>query len=214
MQVEAAPPLPVAQVLDYYQYLDPLLLLLSAAQMQAFEGPIGNCGSPEAANHPVFLVAPSLLVEEQAAAPVHRLWDDRRRILELAFISDEHRALACWPELYSEYWLSLKSLLRSPLYADCQYRIGQSAWNMARELPVPVETSFSQLLDAGMQREEISSVARLNEAFMRTLTGLVLDITFARIGCDGGCGQSTPVQEDEPVRTRKKRKAHSRTRAA
>ena len=138
---------------------------------------------------------------------------ERRRILELAFISDEHRALACWPELYSEYWLSLKSLLRSPLYADCQYRIGQSAWTMAREFPVPVETGISQLMDAGMQAEEISSLARMNEAFLQAMTGLVLDITFARIGCDGGCGQSTPVQE-EPANMTKKRKANSRTRAA
>jgi hypothetical protein len=75
LHFESSPKLPVAQVLDYYQYLDPLLLLVSASQMQAFEGMVGHRGSPETANHPVFLVAPSLLGEEQATAAVHRLWD-------------------------------------------------------------------------------------------------------------------------------------------
>jgi hypothetical protein len=132
--------LPISQVLDYYQYLDPLLLLISSAQMQALEGPIGENRSAAAANHPVFPVAPCLLAEDQATPAVHRIWNERRRILEVAFISDEHRAMACWTPLYRSYWSSLKGLLQSPLYADCQYRIGESAWTMARELPVRVET--------------------------------------------------------------------------
>lgn len=130
-------------------------------------------------------------------------------------MSDEHRALACWPDLYRDYWLSLKSLLQSPLYADCQYRIGQSAWDMAHELPVCVETGVAQLVEAGMASEEISSLARMNEAFMQAMTGLVLDVTVARVGCDGGCGQQQPAPK-ETVKTQnsRKKKAHSPTRAA
>jgi hypothetical protein len=210
---DVSPKLPIAQVLDYYQYLDPLLLLISCAQMQALEGPIGQDGSSDPANHPEFMVAPCFLDEGQASPAVHRIWEERRRVLEVAFVSDEHRALACWPDLYRDYWFSLKGLLQSPLYADCQYRVGQSAWTMARELPVRVETGISQLLDAGLESEEVSSLARMNEALMQALTGLVLDITIARIACDGGCGHSTTVQQ-ELSRTPKKRKAHSRTPAA
>jgi hypothetical protein len=212
---EVSAKLPIAQVLDYYQYLDPLLLLISSAQMQALEGTVGQEGSPEPANHPEFPVAPCFLHEEQATAALHRIWDERRRVLEVAFVSDEHRALACWPDLYCDYWRSLKSLLQSPLYADCQYRIGQSAWDMARELPVRVETGVTQLLEAGMESEELSSLARINEAFMQAMTGLVLDVTVARIGCDGGCGRQQPASK-EAVSTQnpKKRKSRSRTRAA
>ena len=209
-----APSLPIAQVLDYYQYLDPLLLLIASAQMQAFEGAIGRTGNAEVPNHPSFPVAPTLLPDEQASSTVQRIWDERRRVLEVAFISDEHRALACWPDFYREYWSPLKSLLQSPLYADCQYRIGESAWTMVQEIPVKVETGVSQLLEAGMNGEDLSSLARMNEAFMQAMTGLVLDITFARIGCDGGTrGQSPPVHKS-PTSTPRKKKAKSPTRAA
>lgn len=211
---QVSPKLPVAQVLDYYQYLDPLLLLISSAQMQALEGPVGRDGTPEAASHPVFPVAPCLLTDEHVTPAVHRTWNERRRILEVAFLSDEHRSLACWPDLYHAYWLSLKGLLQSPLYKDCQYRIGESAWTMAHELPIRVETSVAQLMEAGMDSDDVSSLTRINEAFMQAMTALVLDITFARIGCDGGtCGHSAPVQQ-EPATPRRKRRAHSRTRAA
>jgi hypothetical protein len=210
---DISPKLPISQVLDYYQYLDPLLLLISAAQMQAFEGPVGEVGSTEPANHPNFPVPPCLLSEEQASPAVQRTWDERRRILEVASPSDEHRALACWPDFYREYWSVLKSILQSPVYADCQYRIGESAFSLVAELPVRVETGVSQLLEAGMDGEEFSSLVRINEAFMQAMTGLVLDVTFARIGCDGGTqGQSAPPRE--PVHTPKKKKASSPTRAA
>ncbi len=210
---EVSPKLPISQVLDYYQYVDPLLLLISAAQMQAFEGPVGENGIPEPANHPHFPVPPCLLKQDQVSPAVQRTWDERRRILEVAFVSDEHRALACWPDLYREYWSVLKNLLQSPVYADCQYRIGESALALVAELPVRVETGVSQLLEAGMDGEELSSLVRINEAFMQAMTGLVLDVTFARIGCDGGThAQSAP--QKEPARAAKKKKAGSPTRAA
>lgn len=212
---EVSTKLPIPQVLDYYQYLDPLLLLISSAQMQALEGTVGQEGAAEPANHPEFPVAPCFLNEEQATPAVHRIWEERCRTLEVAFVSDEHRALACWPDLYRHYWTSLTSLLQSPLYADCQYRIGRSAWDMARELPVRVETGVAQLLEAGIESEEVSSLARMNEAFMQAMTGLVLDVTIARIGCDGGCGQQQPAAK-RTVRTQnpRKRKSRSPTRAA
>lgn len=208
-----SPALQVPQVLDYYQYADPLLLLIAAAQMQCFEGAVGTSWLPEPANHPTFQVAPDLLSEADASQDIHRIWDERRRILELAFISDEHRALACWPDFYRRYWNALKDLLKSPLYADCQYRIGESAWTMVQEFPGDTETAIPQLIDAGMDDEEIASVARINEAFMQAMTGLVLDITFARIACDAG--MTTQAQSyKEPHGTAGKKRNGSPTRAA
>lgn len=203
--------LPLTQVLDYYQYLDPLLLLVAAGQAQAFEGPVGDASSaPEPAQHPTFPVAPRLLSDEEATTPMHRIWDERRRVLELAFTSDEHRSLACWPEFYQSYWSALKGLIKSPLYTDCQYRMCESALKLARELPVLLETSIPQLLEAGLDDQDVSSIARINEAFMQTLTGLVLDVTFARIASEGGSHKGprpggekpgkAPVQTGTPIR--------------
>jgi hypothetical protein len=191
--------LPLSQVLDYYQNIDPLLLLITAAQMQAFEGAAGESSeSADSARHATFPVAPRLLSHDEATPAVHRIWEERRRILELAFVSDEHRALACWPGFYQQYWKALKTLLQSPLYADCQYRIGESALRLAHELPIPIDTAIPQLLDAALDNDQVYSLVRVNEAFMQAQTGLLLDITFARIGWEGGNGKVLAAESEAP----------------
>ena len=206
--------LPLAQVLDYYQYLDPLLLLIVAVQMQAFEGPIGQQQeNPQLANHPTFPVAPRLLSDPEAAPGVHRIWDERRRMLELAFISDEHRAMASCPKFYGEYWQALRDLLQLPLYADCQLRVGESAWSLTRELPAKVDIGISLLLEAGLDGEQVSSLVRINEAFLQALSGLVLDITFARIAYDGGTRRESRRDNKLPIE-KPPQKSGSPTRAA
>ena len=192
-------PLPLSQVLDYYQYLDPLLLLITAVQMQAFEGGFeGFTGTSDDARHTTFPVAPPLLCDAEATPALQRIWEERRRILELAFVSDEHRALACWPDFYRQYWAALKGLLQSPIYEDCQYRIGESAIKLARELPSCPNITIPDLLEAGLDSEQISSLVRVNEAFMQALTGLLLDVTVARIGLDGGNRKESAPKEDGP----------------
>lgn len=211
---DSVAPLPLGQVLDYYQYLDPLLLLVAATQMQAFEGPIGQQPEvPQPAQHPCFPLAPQLLGDSDATTAVHRIWDERRRMLELAFISDEHRALACWPRFYGEYWLVLKDLVRLPLYTDSQLRVGESAWSLTREMPAKVDLGIQELLDAGLDDEQVSSLVRINEAFLQTLSGLVLDITFARIAYEGGTRREHHPEAKMPVE-KPPQKTGSPTRAA
>ena len=206
--------LSLGQVLDYYQYLDPLLLLISAAQMQAFEGPVGRQErSPEPAQHPDFATPPSLLHDAQASVDVQHSWNRRKRALELTFVSDEHRALACWPEFYDEYWAALKELFESPVYADCQYRLVDSALRCGGELPVRVETSVTELLDAGMNDEQVASVVHINEAFVQAMTALLLDVTFARIGCEKGAS-TEEVPLSQPATKPLQEKINSPFRAA
>ncbi|MGC2108771.1 MAG: halocarboxylic acid dehydrogenase DehI family protein [Candidatus Korobacteraceae bacterium] len=212
---EAAGALPISQVLDYYQYLDPLLLLIATAQMRALEGPIGQAQAErDAAHHPCFPIAPTLLNDEDATPQVHGIWSERQQMLSLAFVSDEHRALATWPRFYQEYWSLLKDLLQSPLYADCQSRIVESAWGLASELPVKVETDISHLLDVGLSEEGLSLLAQTNEEFVQALSALVLDITFARIACEGGTRCESRASQKPPAADGRRKKASSPTRAA
>ncbi len=187
----------LSQALDYYQYLDPLLLLIASAQMQAFDGPVGDGHiAPEPAQHSTFAPSPRLLEDYEASPPIHRIWDERRRLLDLAFISDEHRAMARWPGFYQEYGRALQEWMRSPLFTDCQYRIGESASGLARELPAKMETGVQQLVEAGLCDEEAASIVHINGAFCQAYSGLILDITFARVACDGGTrreGQPRPA---------------------
>ena len=174
--------------LGYYQHLDPLLVLITAAQMQAFDGVVGATAgnTDERELPPAMAEAPELATDENTTAGLQQIWEERRRTLDLAFIPDEHRAAAMWPELYEQCWAGLKELSSSPMYADCQYRIGESAWGMVRDLPVAVETEISRLVEAGLSGEEISLIARMNESLFAAFTGMLLDVTFMRIACEGG----------------------------
>jgi hypothetical protein len=177
----------LSRTLEYYQYLDPLLLLITVAQMQAFDGTVGCLRDDSEAGNPVsFTTAPELAPLDGANSILFRIWEERRQMLDVAFVSDEHRALAMWPELYRRYWTALKNLVVSPLYADCQFRIGESAWQLVEDLPVQVETEIPRLLEAGITDEEVCHLARINESLITALTGLLLDITFLRIACEGG----------------------------
>lgn len=184
---DVAPCLSLTDILDYYQYLDPLQLLIAAAQAQAFEGPVGEEQEVRAEpKHPVFLASPPLITVSEASPATHRIWDDRRRLIEIATVSDEHRALANWPDFYQGYWLALRDLVQSPLYGESQYRLAESALGLARDLPGPIETSISQLVETGLAEEEVSSLSRINDTIMQSLSGSLLDIVFARIACEGG----------------------------
>jgi len=177
----------LAGALEYYQYLDPLLVLITAAQMQAFDGAVGSATeSVENGSPRLMAQAPELATYELAGAGLHRIWEERRRNLDLAFIPDEHRAAAVWPGTYQQCWFALKDLVASPLYADCQYRIGESAWGLVRDLPVAFETDVSRLVEAGLSGDEVSLVARVNETLFAAFTGMLLDVTFMRIACEGG----------------------------
>lgn len=173
--------------LAYYQHLDPLLVLITAAQMQAFDGTVGSTGDRQEDRSPQAMAkAPELAAYERCGAALQRIWEERRRTLDLAFIPDEHRAAAMHPGAYQQCWTALKELFASPLYADCQYRIGESAWGLVRDLPAAVETEISRLVDAGLSGEDISLVTRVNESLFGAFTGMLLDVTFMRIACEGG----------------------------
>jgi hypothetical protein len=189
----------ISEVLDYYQYLDPLQLLITVAQMQAFEVAVGGDATASAetsAEHQVFREQRLADACGEGSA-LGRIWEERRRFLNLAFVPEEHRAMAMWPDVYLRCWLALQDLVHSPLFADCQFRIGESAWGMVREFPVRVEMEIPVLLEAGLTDEHISSLARINESLMAALTGLLLDVTFTRVAREGGSRAALPSQRAE-----------------
>ncbi len=61
------PSMSLLEVLDYYQYLDPLQVLIAAAQVQALEGPVGQeSPSIESGHHAPYLRSPALLTDVEA----------------------------------------------------------------------------------------------------------------------------------------------------
>src|SRR5262249_49345668 len=153
----------LTQSLEYYQYLDPLLILITVAQMQAFDGVVGSVDEKAERFSPRGMAsAPKLADLERPAPALQRIWEERRRALDLAFVPDEHRAAGVWPGIYQPCWTALRDLVASPLFADCQYRIGESAWGLVGDLPVQIETDITRLLEAGLTDDEVSYCARLS----------------------------------------------------
>jgi hypothetical protein len=173
--------------LDLFHYSNPLLLLLFAAQIQALEGPVGE--RKETVRRPplpVFAEKPLHVTEENASAPVRRRYDEIRRVLDLPYVNAAFETMARFPDFLQLYWELLKSILQSPVYQQAEYGIRDSAWNLARELPGPLELSIDQLLEAGMKQEDISSVARILDLFVRNLSGMLINVAIAKIALEGG----------------------------
>ncbi len=177
----------LSAALDLFHYRDPLLLLLFSAQVQALETAVGQSRAERRqASHPVYTQRPLLVDEENASGRVRHRYEEIRRVLQLPYVNAEFQAMARFPDFLDAYWELLKALCQSPVYQECQYGIQETAWSLARELPGPMELSVEQLLDAGMTPEDVASVTRILQLFVRNLSGLLLNVAIAKIALEGG----------------------------
>ena len=183
--------------IDLFHHRDSLLLLLFSAQIQAMEGPTGRSDKePKVVMEQDPPVSwPVLVEEENAPASVRKKYDEIRRAFDLPFINSEYMAMARFPDFLSAYWDLLKKLMGSPLYDECQYGLRETAWHLARELPGPLELSMDQLLAAGIEQDDIASVARILELFVKNLSGLVLNVAVAKIALEGGNLHLSPEKQ-------------------
>jgi halocarboxylic acid dehydrogenase DehI len=188
----------LGQLTELLQYKNPLLLLIAAAQFQAFDAPVGRIVRPtHSPDRPVYTEAPQLIDELDAPPQIRNIYDDLRHTFGFPFVSYDYRALARWPDFFSAYWSVLKNSMASPVYQGCHHGIRETAWALARELPDPVELTVTQLLDAGMSDQDIASVIRITEMFVNSLSVLLLNIALARIGLEEGTRPRSKAAEAE-----------------
>ena len=176
----------LTDVVELFNYNNTPLLLLMAAQMQAFDKAIGGQGDIAEASHPVFKEKPVLVEEETAPAPTRRIYDDMKRTLCTPVVNTDFRAMARWPDFLRDYWAALKILVQSPLYKETCQAIRISALGLTQELPRPFELTVAQLQDAGLNDADVEAVVRLTELFLKVLSMQVLNIAVAKIGLEGG----------------------------
>jgi hypothetical protein len=190
----------LAGLIDLFAYNDPLLLLISAAQQQAFDGVIGTGHLALLPPTPGYFEKRPVLLEEESTEPdVRRVFEEFRQVYGLSMVSQDFRALARWPDFLRVYWELLQPLLASPLYRECQFGIHESAWTLARELPGTLELTLDQMTAAGMSEDDVASVVRLTQAFTRSLSSSLLNISIAKIGIEGGNHVQTVAKEKERV---------------
>jgi hypothetical protein len=182
---------------ELFHYNDPILLLIAAIQMQAFDSRTGQeRDAMVPAQHPLFRERAILIDEEVASPNIRRIYDEMKRIMGIPFINMGYTAFARWPDFLTNYWEVLKGVVQSPVYVESVHGVRDTAWSLAREIPRPVELTVSQLTDAGIGEDDVGTLVRLTEVFVKTLTGLVLNIALAKIGLEGGnvSRQETPAQ--------------------
>ncbi len=177
----------LSETVEQFFYADPAVLLVTAAQQQAFEGPAGIAtDSSLPVFHPQFERKPILVSDESASPEISKIFEEMKRDYGIPTVISDFRALARWPDFLRSYWTLLHPLLSSPLYQECQYGIRETAWSLAKELPGPFELTVAQMTEAGMTEDDIASVVRLTQAFTRGFSGMTLNIAIAKIGVEGG----------------------------
>ena len=177
----------ITEVAEVFHYTDALLLLILTTQLQAFDAPVGTPRSHQTApSHPTFTEKPIVVNESSAGIEQRRIFEDIRRVLSVSILNTEFRALARFPAFFTAYWQALKPAVQSPLYEGMVLAVRETAWALARELPVIIEVSPEQMAEAGMDEKEISDVMRLTQSLTRSMAGMVLNIAMAKIGIEGG----------------------------
>jgi hypothetical protein len=177
----------LTEAVELFHYNNPLLLLIVAVQLQAFEdGPAHRRTSQIEADHPVFTQKLVKISEESAPPPIRKIYDEMKRTLGVSFINTDYQAFARWPDFLNVYWNSLKPMLASPLYGESKHAMRESAVALANDVPNAPQLSVEHMQDAGLSEEEISAAIHITEEFLELLSGLVLNVAFAKIALEGG----------------------------
>ena len=177
----------LTRTVDLCHYSASLLLLVLAAQLQAFDTPVGQKTVGEKpSSHPTFADRP-ILVEDTGAPPQTRqIYEEMRHVFDLPIIPTEYRALARYPGFMKAYWDALRTVVQSPVYEGCHYGVRETAFALAREFPDSFDVNLSQLTEAGLSDEDVGSIVRIVEMLVNAMSGTALNVAFAKIGMEGG----------------------------
>ena len=170
------------------------MLLMLSVQSQAFDGSVGKAGESHPADRIASSPAPDLVDLDSAPVGVRRVMDEMRHALDLPVCSDELRALAQWPELLFAFWQAIKPTMQSVLHEQAVFRMRESGFTCAQEIPLSIEMEFSRLLDSGVSEDDIATVTRLTELLVRGSAASLLNSSFAKIGLEGGNRAETPSE--------------------
>lgn len=175
------------QIVDFYQYSSPMLLLLTAALLQEFESPGSSKQHSTPADPPATFSGMQFLIDEDAASAAgQRILEDIKRTLDIPFLSTCYLNLGQWPGFLKLYWESLKPTLRTAPYEHHRLAIRESALLLAAELPQPLQLSMAEMEEEGVNLNNLYSIVQLTELFLDVLSGEVINMAFAKIGLEDG----------------------------
>lgn len=194
----------LVNAVELHNYSLPLLLLMIAAQLQAFDAPVGQNGTgtrPSA--HPVFEENVVTVPEQGAPAHIVQCYEEVRRAINVPFVPNFYLSIARWPDFLQEFWRTLKPILLSPVFEGCHYGERETAFALVGEFPERLELDIEQLAEAGIADDDIASTVHILQSFVEAVSAMLLHVSVAKIALEGGTGVSAPVHKAEPQRTKK-----------
>jgi hypothetical protein len=187
----------LGDVIDLFNYTNPLLLVIVSAQLLAFEQPLGADvnGEDTRADHPWFHERPTLVEESVASPPVKKIYEEMKRALNLPVVNTDYRAFGRWPDFLREYWKALRPIVQAPSYREQQRGLCESSEAMVRELRTKLDFTPERVDELGLPERQVESALRVFETFQNLLSGLMLNVSAAKIGFEGGTAKATSDRE-------------------
>lgn len=174
-------------VIDLYLYNNSVLLLICAAQMQAFENPTANTRPATGpAEHPFHPERPILVQESNAPPETRKIYEDIKKTMGTPFLNTSYINFGRWPDFLRLYWETIKPVILTPLYEQNREAIQNSGLALAAELPRPLSLSPAHTEEAGVSADDLNDVIQITEFFLQLLSKQLLNIAFAKIALEGG----------------------------
>ncbi|HET9183153.1 MAG TPA: halocarboxylic acid dehydrogenase DehI family protein [Candidatus Angelobacter sp.] len=181
----------VKDVVELYEYVNPVLLLNLSALMEGLEHP---AGPPRHGNlpaqHPNHPGRPILVDERVAPEPTRKLYEDIKQTMGTPYLNTSYITFGRWPDFLREYWNSLKPIIGSVNYEEQRAALREFALNATRELPEAIHLSPADLGRAGIGEDEQTMAVQAAHFFLNLLSKQVLNIAFARVGLEGGAASA------------------------
>ena len=177
----------VMDVVQLYEYVNPVLLLTMAVVSEGMEhpdGPIKHGTLP--AQHPSHPSRPILVDERLAPEPTRKLYDDIKRTMGTPYLNTSYITFGRWPDFLREYWSTLKPVIGTPNYDEQRTALKAFAVRAANDLPEAIHLPKSAMDKAGVSDEERTNAVHAVHFFFDLLSKQVLNIAYARVGLEGG----------------------------
>lgn len=172
----------VRAALDLYHFVNPKLLVLTAAVTCALDGESIGVASPASAPpERISLGAPRGMapMEMESDEPddprLQELFREITQTLNLTTVNSDYRTLALWPDYLAAAWNQVKPIVRTDDHAKAADRLRQTARTQARQLPLPIPLTSETVERCGQNPDTIRKVT---EQFLQLLPGLVLNIAL------------------------------------
>lgn len=189
----------LTQLVELLHIANPPILLMAAAQLEAFDRKVGEERKTRTAPALPRFEKPVLVEEAMAPAGTRKIYDDMRRALELPLLNMDYRALGRWPDFLKNYWETLSAIVETPVYRESREGVAETALQLAKEIPRPIELTVEKLQDSGLSDEHVAELVRMTQMFVKMFSGLVLNMAVAKIGLDGGSNAVSSKAEPQRV---------------